>query len=76
MAKVEGFDFFPLTFDGDGNLEKKAELAAIAAHIASAGTTDFISIAHGFRNDEQEKGYRAGLRRGAIRCPPRSTSIP
>lgn len=75
MAKVEGFDFFPLTFDGDGNLEKKPELDAIAAHIASAGTTDFISIAHGFRNDEQEatalyteflKNLRAHLTRGEL----------
>jgi hypothetical protein len=75
MAKVEGFDFFPLTFDGDGNLEKKAELAAIAAHVASAGTTDFISFAHGFRNDEQEatalyteflKNLRAHFTRGEL----------
>lgn len=79
MAKVEGFDFFPLTFDGDGNLERKAELAAIAAHIASAGTTDFISIAHGFRNDEREatalyteflKNLRAHLTRGELASLP------
>ena len=79
MAKVEGFDFFPLTFDGDGNLEKKTELDAIAAHIAAAGTTDFISIAHGFRNNEQEatalyteflKNLRAHMTRGELASLP------
>ena len=54
MAKVEGFDFFPLHFDGDGALEAHAELDALTGHIAAAGSTDLITIAHGFRNSESE----------------------
>jgi hypothetical protein len=54
MAKVEGFDFFPLRFDGNGALEAPAELNALTGHIAAAGTTDLITIAHGFRNSERE----------------------
>lgn len=54
MATVEGFAYFPLTFDGDGKLETPAELDALARHIATAGVTDLITIAHGFRNDARE----------------------
>ncbi|HUU33713.1 MAG TPA: hypothetical protein VMW48_06590, partial [Vicinamibacterales bacterium] len=54
MATVEGFDFFPLHFDGNGTLTAPAELDALTSHIASAGSTDLVTIAHGFRNSERE----------------------
>jgi hypothetical protein len=72
MATIEGFDFFPLHFDGDGALKAQTELDALAAHIATASATDLVTIAHGFRNSEAEanglyteflKNFRAHLAR-------------
>lgn len=54
MATLEGFDFFPLHFDGDGVLRQSSELDALSAHITSTGATDLVTIAHGFRNSENE----------------------
>src|SRR4051812_3111559 len=54
MQNVAGFDFFRLTFDGDGKLVSRQELDALIDRAASAPATDAIFIAHGFRNDEGE----------------------
>lgn len=54
MLSVEGFQFFPLHCDGNGRMENPAELQALTDHVRSAGTTDALFIAHGFRNDEND----------------------
>jgi hypothetical protein len=53
MRTIEGFDFFPLTFDEDGALTSRPERDALLAH-AENGDTDAIFLAHGFRNDEAD----------------------
>ena len=52
MPIIEGFDFFPLTFDDHGALQSRPEFDALTARANSA--TDVIFIAHGFRNDEND----------------------
>jgi len=52
MPSIEGFDFFPLTFDDHGVLQSQQEFDALTARAASA--SDLIVIAHGFRNDEHD----------------------
>jgi len=54
MQNIEGFDFFPLTFDGDGKPAVSAQLKSLLDHADGAEATDAIFIAHGFRNDEQD----------------------
>jgi hypothetical protein len=54
MQTIEGFDFFPLTFDRDGQLVSSSELHDLLATIGTAGATDAIFLAHGFRNSERE----------------------
>ena len=54
MQTIEGLDFFHLSFDKDGALQSTAEFDAMKQHVNSAGATDAVFIAHGFRNDEQE----------------------
>ena len=52
MRMTEGFAFFPLTFDEDGELENPGELDAMIARAnAAPKATDAIVLAHGFRND-------------------------
>jgi len=51
MQVIEGFEFFPLTFDGRGTLESQAEFDAMVDRAKNAHATDAIFIAHGFRND-------------------------
>jgi hypothetical protein len=53
MQKVEGFDFFPLRFDGEGKLRSPGELDELRGHVAT-GVTDLIFISHGFCNDEND----------------------
>ncbi|HZL95284.1 MAG TPA: hypothetical protein VFB99_16635, partial [Vicinamibacterales bacterium] len=52
MPIIEGFDFFPLTFDDHGALQSRQDFEALTARASSA--TDVIFIAHGFRNDEHD----------------------
>jgi hypothetical protein len=52
MQQINGFDFFPLTFDRDGKLEKQQEFAELQNQAVQH--TDLVFIAHGFRNNEQE----------------------
>jgi len=52
MPIIEGFDFFPLTFDDHGALQSRQEFEALTARAKSA--TDVVFIAHGFRNDEHD----------------------
>jgi hypothetical protein len=52
MESVQGFDFFRLKFDADGNLQTPQVLSELEQRAADAGATDAILIAHGFRNDE------------------------
>jgi hypothetical protein len=52
METINGFDFFRLHFDADGNLEQRQELEDCKRRAAQA--TDAIFIAHGFRNDEND----------------------
>jgi hypothetical protein len=52
MENINGFDFFRLHFDADGNLMQQQELDDFKQRAAQA--TDAIFIAHGFRNDEND----------------------
>lgn len=54
MQNIEGFDFFPLTFDGDGKPTAAAELKSFLDRADAAPATDAIFLAHGFRNDEND----------------------
>ena len=72
MQMVEGFDFFPLTFDDRGKLKTAQELGSLIARANAAPASDAILLAHGFRNDESEastlyarflKTFRAQLSR-------------
>ena len=53
MRLIEGFDFFPLTFNDEGVLESRQELDALLEQ-ASASASDAIFLAHGFRNDASD----------------------
>ena len=75
MQMVEGFDFFPLTFDDRGKLTTAQQLSSLIAHANSADASDAIFLAHGFRNDESEatnlynrflKTFRAQLSRAEL----------
>jgi hypothetical protein len=50
MQSIEGFDFFPLQFDAQGNLQGSPD--EIEQRTATA--TDIIFIAHGFRNSADD----------------------
>jgi hypothetical protein len=52
MQQIAGFDFFPLQYDGNGNLLAADQFNALAQ--AAAASTDVILLAHGFRNDEND----------------------
>jgi hypothetical protein len=52
METIQGFDFFRLHFDADGNLEQQQELDDFKQRAALG--SDAILIAHGFRNDEND----------------------
>jgi len=54
MESIQGFDFFQLQFDADGNLQTPQVLAELEQRASAAGATDAILIAHGFRNDEND----------------------
>ena len=51
MRIIEGFDFFPLTFDDRGQLESRQEFDLLTDRANTAPATDAVFIAHGFRND-------------------------
>lgn len=51
MQTIEGFDFFPLTFDDDGKPKSQGELDEMIARAQAGPATDAIFFAHGFRND-------------------------
>ena len=51
MRIIEGFDFFPLTFDDRGTLESRQEFDALTERANTEPATDAIFLAHGFRND-------------------------
>src|SRR5688572_7468748 len=51
MRIIEGFDFFPLTFDDGGKLESRQEFELLTDRANTGPATDAIFIAHGFRND-------------------------
>jgi hypothetical protein len=51
MRIIEGFDFFPLTFDDKGKLESRQEFELLTDRATTSPATDAIFIAHGFRND-------------------------
>ena len=52
MEVVHGFEFAPLTFDGDGRLTSQDEWNQLTARAASAD--DVMFLAHGFRNSEHD----------------------
>ena len=54
MQTIEGFDFFPLTFDAEGKLESRQEFDALLTRAKDGPATDAVFLAHGFRNDESE----------------------
>jgi hypothetical protein len=51
MQKIEGFEFFPLDYDGDGALQSGQEFDLLIDRARKERATDAIFIAHGFRND-------------------------
>jgi len=52
MRMIEGFAFFPLTFDQHGEMEAPGEFSAMIERAKAAPpATDVIFLAHGFRND-------------------------
>jgi len=51
MQIIEGFDFFPLTFDDGGKLESSQEFELLTDRANTGPATDAIFVAHGFRND-------------------------
>jgi hypothetical protein len=51
MQNIDGFDFFPLTFDDKGALKSRDPLDAMVERANTARATDALFIAHGFRND-------------------------
>ncbi len=70
MRQIHGFDFFPLSFDRDGRLEKQEQFSDLRQH--ATATTDLVFFAHGFRNNEEDatgwyteflKKFRAHLSR-------------
>jgi hypothetical protein len=72
MQTIERFDFFPLTFDGEGTLQSREEFDAFVTRAGTPPAADAVFIAHGFRNDEADatglytrflKTFRAQLAR-------------
>ena len=72
MRTIEGFDFFPLTFDERGALTSREGFDELVTRAETGSVTDAIFIAHGFRNDETDastlyrnflKTFRANLSR-------------
>jgi hypothetical protein len=63
MRTIEGFDFFPLTFDEDGALTSRRDFDALVTHADTGPATDAVFLAHGFRNDEDDASalYRGFL---------------
>ena len=57
MQNIEGFAFFPLTFDGEGTLVSRQELEAFLGAAENTPATDVIFLAHGFRNDEADAAH-------------------
>ncbi len=53
METLGGFPFIALAYDESGAL-RSAALEALHVHVQSAGTTDLLMIAHGFRNNAGE----------------------
>ncbi|WP_310571953.1 hypothetical protein [Gemmatimonas sp.] len=53
METLGGFPFIALEYDQHGVL-RSAALDTLHAHLQSAGTTDLLVIAHGFRNNAVE----------------------
>jgi hypothetical protein len=49
MQNIAGFDFFPLQYDGNGNLSNPPQFDELVQ--AAATATDVILLAHGFCND-------------------------
>ena len=54
MQTIEGFDFFPVTFDAEGTLTPRQGFDALLTHVKTRAVTDAVFIAHGFRNDETD----------------------
>lgn len=54
MESVHGFDFFPLHFDANGNLQTQSELDNVKQHATVGPASDAVFLAHGFRNDEND----------------------
>ncbi|QJR36721.1 hypothetical protein [Gemmatimonas groenlandica] len=53
METLGGFPFLALEYDQNGVL-RSSTLDTLHAHLQSAGTTDLLMIAHGFRNNAVE----------------------
>jgi hypothetical protein len=54
MQIIEGFDFFPLTFDDRGKLQSAKEFELLTDRANAGPATDAVFIAHGFRNDASD----------------------
>ncbi len=54
MQQLKNFDYIALEFDRDGKAVDPAQALALEAHVKSAGVTDVLFLAHGFRNDAND----------------------
>ena len=54
MESIQNFDFFRLHFDENGSPVNQQELQDLEQRAQSAGATDAIFLAHGFRNSEDD----------------------
>lgn len=54
MARLAGFDYFPVQFTKEAALHDPAEPQALKSHLAQGGVTDLLVISHGWNNDMQE----------------------
>ena len=75
MEQLQQFDFFPLKFDENGALQSVDTWNEFKARAGTAGATDAIFIAHGFRNDEGDarglyseflRTFRANMAQGPV----------
>jgi hypothetical protein len=54
MAKLAGFDYFPVQFTKEATPHDPAEAQALKARLAQGGVTDLLVFSHGWNNDMEE----------------------
>ena len=76
MRIIEGFDFFPLTFDDRGQLESRQEFDLLTDRAKTVPATDAIFIAHGFRNDVTDATTLYTAFPEDLQGPPVASGVP